>query len=161
MTIKKAMPVGRRGFTLIELLLSVAIVSIILVVVIFPFKRMNEQQALIKETDNVVSVLNHARSMALSSKGGEEHGVHIEPNQIVLFSGSTYSASDPDNVVMPLHSLVGITDINLSGGGSDVVFDKLYGTTVSNGTITVYLLASSTQVRIISINSTGIINENL
>jgi type II secretory pathway pseudopilin PulG len=150
----------KRGFTIIEILIIVAITILILALVIIPFKQMNERQALIKETANIISIINHARSMTLSSKGGEPHGVHIEANRVVLFSGPTYSSSDPDNVSIELNSQVSISNINLSGGITDVVFNQLTGTTAGYGTITLSLVASSTQAKTISINSTGIINEN-
>ncbi len=147
-----------KGLTLIEILIVMAVVLILLTFIIIPFKRMNDTQALSKETQNIISIINQARSQTLSSKGGVEHGVHFESSQVVLFSGPTYVPSDPNNALIPLHALVSISSINLSGGVTDIVFAKLTGTTAASGTITLSLVASSTQAKIISINSTGIVN---
>lgn len=95
--------------------------------------------------------------MSLSSKGGVVHGVHFESNNVVLFNGSTYSALDPNNIVIPLHSQVGLAPISLSSGSTEIYFDQLKGTASATGTVTLFLLASTTQTKTITINSTGII----
>lgn len=148
----------KNGFTIIEILISIAISIILLAIIVIPFKRMNETQILSKETANVMGVLNNARSQSLSSKGGVSHGVHIESDELVLFSGSVYSPSDPENVSISLNPLVSISNISLNGGVTNVIFDQLTGETTSFGTIRVSLIASTTQNRIITINATGIID---
>ncbi|MHB1330478.1 MAG: pilus assembly FimT family protein [Minisyncoccota bacterium] len=148
----------KKGFTMIETLVVVAVVMLILGVVTTPFFDLNERQALLKETSNVASVLNHARSMTLSSKGGVQHGVHLESDRVVLFQGPTYNSASSDNVSLPLNSLVNISNISLATGLNDVIFEELTGTTASYGNVTISLNASSTQSRIITITSTGIVN---
>ncbi|MEK7194328.1 MAG: type II secretion system protein [Patescibacteria group bacterium] len=147
-----------KGLTLIEVLIVIAVALILLAFIVVPFKRMNDTQALSKETQNVISIINQARSQTLSSKGGIVHGVHLESSQVVLFGGPTYVPSDPNNASIPLHALVSISNINLSGGAIDIVFNRLTGTTAVSGTITLSLIASSTQSKLITVTSTGIVN---
>lgn len=147
-----------RGLTIIEIIIAIGISILLLTIVGLPFKRMNETQVLSKEMANVMGVLNNTRSMSVSSKGGVAHGVHLSTNEVVVFSGETYSESDPNNVSIPLHSLVNISNISLTGGTSNIIFDQLTGETSSTGTITLSLVASSTQTKIITVRATGLID---
>ncbi len=147
-----------RGLTIIEIIIAIGISLILLTIVGLPFKRMNETQVLSKETANIMGVLNNTRSMSVSSKGGVAHGVHLGADEVIIFRGEVYSPSDPENVSVPLNSLVQISDISLAGSTSDIVFDQLTGETTSTGTITLSLVASSTQTKIITIRATGLID---
>ncbi len=146
-----------RGFTLLELLLVIVIVTVVAALGVFSFTKLNSSQALEKSADLVVSTLNEARALTLSSKGDTQYGVYIEPSQIVLFSGNSYSSSDPANRVNTLHSLVGIQNINLSGGGTSVIFERLTGGTNQAGTLEIFLRSSPGTYRTITITGTGIV----
>jgi len=150
-----------KGYTIIEILIGIAIMIILIGAVGIPFKQLNNRQSLVKETAHIVSILGHARSQTLSSKGGVQHGVHLESTRVVLFRGSIYDQNDPNNVSISLHPLVNISNINLALGSSNVIFDRLTGTTPFFGTITISLVASSTQSKVITVNSTGIVDSNL
>lgn len=150
----------KRGLTLIEIVVVVTVLVVLLTAIVIPFKQMNDKQALSKDTSSLISIINQARSQTLASKDGVQHGVHLEATQVVLFSGSTYVSSDPNNVIIPLHSLINISGMSLSGGATDIVFNRQTGTTAAFGTITLSLVASSTQAKVITINSTGIVDGN-
>lgn len=150
-----------KGFTLIEVLIVVAIAVILFSVAVTPFFGLNSRQALLKESSNVVAILEHSRSMTLSSKGGEPHGVHLESDRVVLFTGDAYVLDDPDNISIRLNSLVSISNVSLTGGATDVVFELQTGETNVSGSVTLSLVASSTQAKTININSTGIIDSDL
>ena len=148
----------KKGLTIIEIMIAIGISIILLSVVGIPFKRMNETQVLSKETANIMGVLNNVRSMAVSSKGGVSHGAHISTNEVIIFGGDTYLPGDPNNISVPLHPQVNISSISLASGASDIVFDQLTGETSSVGTITLSLVASSTQTKMITIRATGLID---
>ena len=148
------------GYTLLETLVVVAISTIIITIVTLSFGGLNSAQALDKSVRNVLSVLDEARSQTLSSLDDSRYGVRIEAARVILFKGSSYVASDPENEEIELHSLVGIRDISLAGGGTSVVFDRLTGATSQFGSFELYLKEASTTYRTISIARTGVVEEN-
>ncbi len=142
---------------MLEILVAISIMTLAVTIVAFSFSKLNSKQALDKSADLVVSILDEARSLTLSSAGDSQYGVYFEDSQVTLFKGATYLPSDPVNVVTSLHPLVSIRDITLSGGGTSVVFKRLTGNTNQTGTAEVFLKASSTTFRTITISGTGIV----
>lgn len=145
-----------KGFTLIEILLALAIVALLAAVGINSFSNFNAQEALQIETDKIVSLLARARSQTLSAKDGRAYGVHFEERTAALFRGGSYHASDAGTVTQTLHSAVQISSIALSGGGSEVVFQKLTGATAQSGTVTLALVRNPGMTQVITIAATGI-----
>lgn len=150
----------RRGFSLVEMLLVLAIFAIITLFAVSAFSKATGREALDKKTGVVLSLLEQARNLTLSAKGASVYGVHFETAKAVLFTGPTYSASATSNVIESVNSPVQISSISLSGGVSDVVFSRLIGDTGQSGTITLSLIASSTQAKTITIFATGIASSN-
>jgi prepilin-type N-terminal cleavage/methylation domain-containing protein len=149
-----------KGFTVLEILVAMGILGMAVTIVTLSFSRLNENQALDKSVDLAVSVLNEARSLTLSSVDSSRYGVNLESDQLVLFKGSSFSSSAPDNVTTSLNALVGIRNISLSGGGSSVVFDRLTGATNNSGTFELYLKNASTTYSTVTVNATGVVEEN-
>lgn len=143
-----------QGFTLIELLVSVAIILIITAVTLFSLTTLNKQVSLDSSSQNVLSVLRLARSQTLASKGQTVYGVHFETTKFVLFTGTTYSPSAATNKDFSLGDCQ-IGAISLNGGVSDVVFDRIRGTTAGYGSVIVQLTSDTTKRNIIDIASTG------
>ncbi len=150
-----------RGFTFIELIVTVAIFSVAVSAILNSFGQLNQNQVINKNTELVATILREARSLTLASRGGNQYGVHLESSQVVLFRGSVYSSSDPDNIYYPLNALGNISVITLAGGGSDVVFDRLTGDTSQSGTIKLSLLADPSSTRTITISGTGLVETGL
>ncbi len=151
--LKKKNP-GNHGFTLLEILMVIAIMGILITIIISSFSILNKSQALEKSVRQGASIVSQARSLTLSSKEDSNYGVHFESSALTLFKGPTYSALDANNIVTPLNNLVSITNIALTGGGSDVVFKRLNGSINTPGTIT-YTLSSKTKS--LTISATGLI----
>jgi prepilin-type N-terminal cleavage/methylation domain-containing protein len=145
----------RRGFTLIELLTVIAIFGIVMSITLVAFVSYRHNQALELATHSILSALAEARSMTLSSINAKRYGIHIETNSITLFQGSEYSASDPSNVVNPLDSAAEISAF-LSGGGSDVVFERLTGNANTSGTILITSVSDPSKSAMITLYSTGV-----
>ncbi len=142
------------GFTLIEILMVIAIMGILITIIISSFSILNKSQALEKSVRQGASIVSQARSLTLSSKEDSNYGVHFESSTLTLFKGPTYSALDANNIITPLNNLVSITNIALTGGGSDVVFERLSGSISTPGTIT-YTLGDKTKS--LTISGTGLI----
>ncbi|MBX4200413.1 hypothetical protein KW790_03075 [Candidatus Parcubacteria bacterium] len=146
-----------RGYTIFEVTIIIAIMVLLVIMVIASFYSFNSSQALDKSTLQVVTALNDARSSTVSSQGATQYGVHLQDDQAVIFKGGTYSSSDANNVSVTINSRVEITNISLTGGGSDVLFDRITGATTASGTLRVDIRATPTTYRTISISKTGII----
>lgn len=150
----------QKGFTLLEILLGLAVAGIMVTIVTLSFGGVNSAQALDKSARLVVSVLDEARSKTLSSADDSRYGVRIEEGRVILFKGSSYVSTDPENEVNDLNALVAIRNITLAGGGASVVFDRLTGATLQSGNFELYLKAAPTTFRTISIARTGVVEEN-
>lgn len=146
-----------RGFSLLEILVVIAIAATLFTIVANVFSSYEKQQALDKDAEKIRSFLLEARGRTLSSRELSSYGVHFETSRTVLFRGSSYSASDPGNLSQPLRSEVEISNIALGGGGSDVIFARLTGATTGAGTVTLRLKSDTSQMRIITIRGTGVV----
>ncbi len=148
------------GFTLVELLIVISIAGIISLLTMGVFSKMADREALDKQTAIVLSLLNDARASTLSAKNAQSFGVHFESNRAVLYVGPTYSAGATTNKSEIMSGRVSISNISLSGGGSNVLFDRLTGATSQTGTVTLSLVASPAQTKTITINGTGLVSSN-
>jgi hypothetical protein len=116
----------------------------------------NSREAVELETAKILSLLAEARALTISAKGGTVYGVHFESQKEVLFSGAAYPAGNPSNRVRPVHDDVRISSILLSGGGSDVVFNKFTGATSQSGTLTLTSVRDAAETKTITITATGV-----
>lgn len=149
-----------KGFSLVEMLIVLALMGIIALAISGVFSKATSREALEKQTGLVLSLLTQARGLTLSAKNASVYGVHFETTKAVLFTGATYSSSATSNIVETMNSRVQISGISLAGGGSDVVFNRLVGDTSQSGTVTLSLIASSTQTKTITIFGTGVTQSN-
>lgn len=153
---KHLLNLSEKGFTLIEMIIVVGILAILLILSFAVIQLFTGQVNLNTTSQQVLSALQLARNRTLSSTGEMQHGVHFETSKYVLFEGSTYNAMDPDNQEFNL-STVEIYEINISGG-SDVVYDRIRGTTSNNGNVKIRLTADTTKTETILVNSSGSIS---
>lgn len=146
------------GYSAIQLIVIIAIIGILLGVATVSFLKFRQQQALEHTTDAIVSMLGEARAKTLAGYGNTSYGVRIEAAKIVLFTGTVYSANAATNKNIPYETGVSLETLALNGGGSNVSFDRLKGTTSQYGTIIVQ--SSNGQTRTIIITSTGTVKRN-
>jgi prepilin-type N-terminal cleavage/methylation domain-containing protein len=148
-----------KGFTVIEIILVLALGALLTGFIALSFSKVNEHEALDTNADLVVSVLNEARSLTLSSVGNTRYGVHFDADQVVLFSGASYSSGAASNVPTALNPRVALRNISF-GGGSNVVFDRLTGATSQSGALQIYLKSATTTYKTISVSATGLSERN-
>ncbi len=148
--------IKQRGFSAGELIVVVAVMALISVIIMSGFISFRKNQALVLDTSTIIETLRQARNQTLSSKNSSTYGVHFASSKITLFTGSTYSSGSGSNQDFILSSTDTILTISLSGGGSDVVFQKLSGETAQNGTVTVSS-PSSSQTKTVTIYKTGVV----
>ncbi len=151
---------GRGGFTIVEVLVVLTIAALLAVSSFSLYVSSQNQQSLEKDVARVVSVFEEARTLSIANSQGSSYGVHFDRTQVVRFTGTSYNVSSASNVVERLSSSVAISTSSpygLSGGTSNIVFTTLTGTTSASGTLGLYLVSSTTNVKTIRIYSTGLV----
>lgn len=143
-----------KGFTLLELLIVVVLLMILGVAGLASYQSFISQIKLNNAVPQIISTLHLSRDRTLASEGESSYGVHFEANKYVLFKGTSYNPSAIDNEEHNLSSEIEIYDISL-GGGSDVVFDRLKGTTSNAGSVSIRIVRNPIKYRTISILSSG------
>lgn len=150
----------KSGFTLAETLMVVAMTVMVSAIMFFSFASYGSNEAISKDQGRVVSVLEKARAMTLDSYKSAQYGVHFATSTVTIFTGSTYNVSSSTNIVLTLNPKVKIKTVALSGGGSNIIFNRLSGETNQMGTTTLSLVADSTTTRTITVFATGLIQPN-
>ena len=145
------------GFTLVELLIVLSILALLIGITLTTFISFRKSQSLALDVQTITSVLRQARNQTLSSKNASVYGVHFSQGVVTLFTGATYTVGAATNEDFNLSGADTIVTISLAGGGSDVVFIRLTGETVQNGTIVVSS-PSTSQAKTVTIYKTGLID---
>lgn len=144
-----------RGFTVIEILVTVSILAILMVIIFLGYSSFRDRMSIDVISNEVVGSLHLARNKTVSSVDSSSYGVHFENNQYVLFKGNVYNPGDINNIVYTLPAQVEIYAINLSGGGGEVLFNRINGTTDSDGDITIRLISDPSRLIQINIFASG------
>lgn len=144
-----------KGFTLLELIVSMAIIVLAATLIGSVMSSFGESSKLTEANSGIIGLLRDARSRTLASQFSSNFGVHFENTKAVLFQGNVYNQASATNEAYFLPSSIEINAISLTGGASDVVFTRLYGTTTASGTISLRSRNDNTKTRTISIYSTG------
>lgn len=147
---------GNVGFTIIEVIIAVALMlSAVALAVSFTSGTLSRNELDVVALRSA-DALNEARSSALNGLNDGIFGVHFEVGSFVYFIGDTYSAGAADNVVYDLSDFVAVTDISISGGGSEIIFASVSGAADQNGFVE---FADSTgETRTISVNAYGTVD---
>ncbi len=143
------------GFTATEILIVLFIIAVLAAIVLPQFNEMRKREVLKGGANDIVTALTRARSQTLSSLESSEYGVHFESDHVIIFKGTTYSASSPDNETINIVSPATISAITLTGGGSDVYFRRLTGMPTTSGTVTI---SNTVSTKTITISSTGAVS---
>lgn len=143
---------NQKGITVIEILFVIGIIIIIFMIIITSFGRFRQVQTIKTASGDILSALDKARGNALASIDSSEYGVHFQSDKIVIFKGIVYSSLDLNNENINIISPATISNINLSGGGNEIYFNRLSGAPDKTGVITISVLSNS---KIITISATG------
>ena len=138
---------------MVEILISILILGILLTVTFFSLNSFRKAQALAASEGDMISVLEKAHENTLASINSTNYGVHFTSTQMTLFTGSTYASGTSTNVVTTFDS-----NVTLTGGGADVIFDRLVGTTSDYGTLVVSVAGNNSQAKTITITKTGLVS---
>jgi len=144
-----------KGFSLIEMVIVLAIVAILSYIAVLSFSKTNSREALDKSVLTLISILNEAKSEAISSKNFSNYGVRIQKDRVISFQG-TYG-TDNKTYIFP----TSVTISTSTGIGTDIIFKNTTGFTSASGTITFTTVNVNPQNKsIVRVFSTGAIERN-
>jgi len=149
-----------KGVSFLEVIIVMAILGIIIGVMAPSLSNFRNQQILKNTSEDIITILNKARSQTLSSLNLNYYSVHFETNKAVLFIDGTYSESSLSNEIISLDNHIEISDIALNGSDVDVKFNRLIGDTNQYGTITIQITSDISKQKIITVSQTGVISSN-
>lgn len=124
----------RSGFTLIEILITLGIFAILGSITLNALSNVRTEHLLNAAVSETIDTIRLAQSKTLASESDSQYGIRFESDRVILFRGSSYAAGTTTETNV-FSSRVRITEVSLFGGGSDVVFQRLTGTTTAYGTI--------------------------
>ena len=140
---------------MIEVLIVIVIVIIIIAITIFSYRFFERQTDLESEALNIEATIKLAQTKTLASEEATQYGVHFTANSYTLFKGAVYDPLDASNKAYQVSSRLEINNISLSGGGSDIIFNRISGATAQDGQIGIRIIAEPAKTQTIEISSTG------
>lgn len=150
----------QKGITAIELMIVVLIFGVLTALAMPQFSNIKERQVLAGGVGEITSALEKAKSKTLASLESSEYGVHFQADKVVIFKGTSYSASASTNESKTILTPASITNVTFggsSGSSGDVYFDRLSGVPNTTGTITI---GTTNYSEVVTIGATGIISQN-
>lgn len=146
---------NKRGMTLIEILIVIGILSVIFSIIFVQLSKIKEKQSLNTGITSIIFALNKASSKTLASFESSEYGVHFLSNKVIIFKGKVFIENASDNEVIEILPPAYISNIELTGGLSDIYFNRLTNMPSVFGTISI---TTGLFLKIITISSTGAIS---
>lgn len=149
-----------KGTTVIELTILLLVIGLMAAVIIPQFSKTRENQVLKSGVADVLSSINKARGVTLSSLNSSEYGVHFQSDKVIIFKGKVFSAVAPDNETINIITPASISNVTfggVSGTSGDIYFNRLSGSPSTTGTITI---STSSFSKIITISATGVASVN-
>lgn len=148
------------GFTIIELLTVIAILTILTSISISLFRVFQKESGLTNTTEEIINMLRFAQNKTLASEESSQWGVYFStsssPQEYILFKGSDYASRDPAyDQVHKIPENVEIYEVDLTGGGLEIVFEKVLGSTDSSGNISLRLKENTLKTRQIIVEQSG------
>ena len=144
-----------KSFTLVEILTIVGILIVLTALSVPAFRFFQKESDLNNSAEEIIDTLRLAQNKTISSEGASQYGVHFEAGEYVLFKGATYNPAAIENEIHNLPGSVEISEVELVGGGSEVVFDRVTGTTNQSGKVVLRLKTDISKTKTIYIENSG------
>lgn len=146
------------GFTLLEIAIAVAIFAAIGSIVFSPLAQFRTQRTLDAAVEETLAAFSRAHFDTISALNDVQYGVHLDANQAVYFVGTSYDANAVTNRPYVLSDAIEIANIALTGGGANVIFQRLGGGTAQSGTFEIRAKSNTTKTSVVTINATGAVS---
>ncbi|MEI7718881.1 MAG: type II secretion system protein [archaeon] len=137
----------KEGFSLVEIVVVLGIFALLFSISTSVYNNFKSHSNLEITVNGVVEAIRMAQSNAQSGKGDSKWGMKIVTNKVVVFKGDNYTSRD-----VSFDESFGFSGEVVTGGVSEIVFEKLTGTTLTTGTI---ILTSNTENKNINVNEKG------
>ncbi len=147
-----------KGFTLIEMLIVISITAILGSMAFASFGRIINYTSIEAQAQSVRSHIERARIFTLASKNNSSFGVIFSTSTARVFQGTTFVAASSSDQVYNIDSNESIININFSGGGNTIYFNKISGEPNATGTITITSSNNSLDRQTVVIYQTGIVD---
>ncbi len=145
---------NNKGFTLIEVLVSIAIIFILAGISTSVFYQKYRTVTVDKDVTNVISYLDKARNQTIDAVDASSFGISFSSTTVNLFEG-TVSNSSTIKTTYTISPDVTMT-YALTGGASQVYFNRLTGEPSVVGTITLTSKVNNSYTTTIVIRATGL-----
>lgn len=126
---------NKRGFSLLELTIVSAIAIMLASVSLTTFFNVANNQALSKDVNYVVALIEKARIQTINAQNNNRYSVRFSSSSATLFAGTTYSSTSASNIKFDLSPKVEISAINLTANTQQASFDFITGKSSATGTI--------------------------
>jgi len=151
---------SKTGFTLIELLVIIGLIVIMAASIVAAFHYYGAKSDLSGTATRLVSLLRLAQNKTLASENEGPWGIHFDlvstPQKFTLFNGQSFATRDHNfDKDYKLSKGIQLSNINLAGGGNEIVFTKVYGTTQQIGQVSLWLTTDHSQTETIYIDGSG------
>jgi type II secretory pathway pseudopilin PulG len=148
-----------KGFTLIELLLVLFFFAVLLGGSVVLVSSLRDDSELTNTAQEILSVMRLAQNRTVASEGQTQYGAYFDntssPHQYVLFQGSDYASRVvAEDEVYKLPGTLEFSTISL-GAGSEVVFQRIQGTSSVAGDVTLTVKADASKTRTVYVQSSG------
>lgn len=147
--------VDNSGFTLIEILVVLGIAGILIGMAVVGFRLFERKTELQNHSQNILTILELARTKTLASEDASQYGIHFEQDKYILFKGDVYQEEAGDNKVYQLPSRLEIYNIDLIGAASSTVFQRINGTTEQSGVVELRIISQPDENKTINIHPSG------
>lgn len=128
---------NKKGFSIIEVMVVLALLALIFGASIFYYRDSLVRTDINTQAELMANTLRLLRSNAASGNVEEPNSIRLEESEYVKFFGSIYNPEDPDNITKELPEQIKIDNINLNGGGQEIIFSAPHGTTTNFGSFDV------------------------
>lgn len=154
---------NNKGISVAEIIVAVAIFMIAIAISTYSYQSWQKKVQVINSVDELRSTMLYAQQLSVAAAQNNTWGVHLEEDAYVLFKGSFYNESDPDNIFRTVN---GVNILNptstfstgAGGFGPDIVFYKFTGQTINTGTISIGAIVDHNINRGLIVDSSGKIN---
>ena len=146
-----------KGYSLLEVILVVLLVAISLGFSLLYYQSSQVRSDVNSQTAELVEYLRLTQSNAVAGLDDSAHGVHLETSSYALFTGDTYNPDDPNNLTIDLPVTLAVQNINLNGGGNDIIFSPPNGETSTYGIIEIHS-SQINKTKTITITALGTVN---
>ena len=148
------------GFTIIELLTVIGILIVLTTMSIPAFRSFQKESDLTNTTEEIINILRFAQNKTLASEENSQWGVWFStsttPQEYILFKGENYISRDPSyDETHKIPEKIELYEINLTGGGTEVVFDKVVGSTDYFGNTSLRLKGDISKTRQVIVKNSG------